>query len=123
MKKLIVFDLDGTLAESKSALDPEMAELLAGLLSARLLGSAAPARADVRRARARAAAHAVRTAEHRVVLVQTMPEFLPEGEKSLPSRPYFSVGYHSRTRISTPLSFPTSLRSSSRSAFVLSPLR
>lgn len=32
MKKLIVFDLDGTLAESKSALDAEMAELLAGLL-------------------------------------------------------------------------------------------
>ena len=33
MKKLIVFDLDGTLAESKSALDPEMAALLAGLLA------------------------------------------------------------------------------------------
>ncbi len=32
MKKLIVFDLDGTLAESKSALDAEMAALLAGLL-------------------------------------------------------------------------------------------
>jgi HAD superfamily hydrolase (TIGR01484 family) len=32
MKKLIVFDLDGTLAQSKSALDPEMAEKLAGLL-------------------------------------------------------------------------------------------
>ena len=32
MKKLIVFDLDGTLAESKSALDEEMAMLLAGLL-------------------------------------------------------------------------------------------
>lgn len=32
MKKLIVFDLDGTLAESKSALDAEMSELLAGLL-------------------------------------------------------------------------------------------
>jgi len=32
VKKLIVFDLDGTLAESKSALDPEMASLLAGLL-------------------------------------------------------------------------------------------
>jgi HAD superfamily hydrolase (TIGR01484 family) len=32
MKKLIVFDLDGTLAESKSALDPEMATLLGGLL-------------------------------------------------------------------------------------------
>lgn len=33
MKKLIVFDLDGTLAESKSSLDPEMATLLAGLLA------------------------------------------------------------------------------------------
>ena len=33
MKKLIVFDLDGTLAESKSALDPEMANLLATLLT------------------------------------------------------------------------------------------
>lgn len=32
MKKLIVFDLDGTLAESKSALDAEMSALLAGLL-------------------------------------------------------------------------------------------
>ncbi|WEK52087.1 MAG: HAD-IIB family hydrolase [Candidatus Kaistia colombiensis] len=32
MKKLAVFDLDGTLAESKSALDPEMAELLVRLL-------------------------------------------------------------------------------------------
>lgn len=32
MKKLIVFDLDGTLAESKSPLDAEMAELLASLL-------------------------------------------------------------------------------------------
>jgi len=32
MKKLIVFDLDGTLAESKSSLDSEMAELLGGLL-------------------------------------------------------------------------------------------
>ena len=32
MKKLIVFDLDGTLAESKSALDAEMAKLLGGLL-------------------------------------------------------------------------------------------
>lgn len=32
MKKLIVFDLDGTLAESKSAIDPEMAQLLAALL-------------------------------------------------------------------------------------------
>ena len=32
MKKLIVFDLDGTLAESKSALDAEMAELLHDLL-------------------------------------------------------------------------------------------
>lgn len=33
MKKLIVFDLDGTLAESKSALDAEMAKLLADLLA------------------------------------------------------------------------------------------
>ncbi len=33
MKRLIVFDLDGTLAESKSALDAEMAGLLAQLLS------------------------------------------------------------------------------------------
>ncbi|HTS27755.1 MAG TPA: HAD-IIB family hydrolase [Bryobacteraceae bacterium] len=32
MKKLIVFDLDGTLAESKSPLDSEMARLLASLL-------------------------------------------------------------------------------------------
>jgi HAD superfamily hydrolase (TIGR01484 family) len=32
MKKLIVFDLDGTLAESKSAVDPEMAGLLDSLL-------------------------------------------------------------------------------------------
>src|SRR6266540_5731883 len=32
MKKLIVFDLDGTLAESKSALDAEMAALLSTLL-------------------------------------------------------------------------------------------
>jgi HAD superfamily hydrolase (TIGR01484 family) len=32
MKKLIVFDLDGTLAESKSALDSEMAALLGKLL-------------------------------------------------------------------------------------------
>ena len=32
MKKLIVFDLDGTLAESKSPLDPEMAALLNLLL-------------------------------------------------------------------------------------------
>ena len=32
MKKLIVFDLDGTLAESKSALDAEMATLLGRLL-------------------------------------------------------------------------------------------
>ena len=29
MKKLIVFDLDGTLAESKSPLDAEMSRLLA----------------------------------------------------------------------------------------------
>jgi phosphomannomutase len=32
MKKLIVFDLDGTLAESKSSLDTEMASLLSALL-------------------------------------------------------------------------------------------
>jgi phosphomannomutase len=32
MKKLIVFDLDGTLAESKGALDAEMAALLRDLL-------------------------------------------------------------------------------------------
>ena len=32
MKKLIVFDLDGTLAESKSTLDAEMATLLGRLL-------------------------------------------------------------------------------------------
>lgn len=32
MKKLVVFDLDGTLAESKSDLDAEMAALLGGLL-------------------------------------------------------------------------------------------
>jgi hydroxymethylpyrimidine pyrophosphatase-like HAD family hydrolase len=33
MKKLIVFDLDGTLAESKSSLDAEMAVLLNALLA------------------------------------------------------------------------------------------
>ena len=32
MKKLVIFDLDGTLAESKSSLDAEMATLLARLL-------------------------------------------------------------------------------------------
>jgi len=32
MKKLIVFDLDGTLAASKSSLDSEMASLLRDLL-------------------------------------------------------------------------------------------
>jgi phosphomannomutase len=32
MKKLIVFDLDGTLAESKASLDLEMANLLNALL-------------------------------------------------------------------------------------------
>ena len=32
MKKLIVFDLDGTLAESKSALDADMSALLSDLL-------------------------------------------------------------------------------------------
>ena len=35
MKKLIVFDLDGTLAESKSSLDSEMATLLSSLLGRR----------------------------------------------------------------------------------------
>ena len=34
MKKLIVFDMDGTLAESKSSLDAEMALLFADLLPA-----------------------------------------------------------------------------------------
>ncbi|WP_184546496.1 HAD-IIB family hydrolase [Mucilaginibacter sp. FT3.2] len=33
MKKLIVFDLDGTLAESKAAIDAEMARLFSGLLN------------------------------------------------------------------------------------------
>ena len=33
MKKLIVFDLDGTLARSKSSLDDEMSALLSDLLS------------------------------------------------------------------------------------------
>ena len=33
MKKLIIFDLDGTLAESKSAIDPEMSRLLTALLT------------------------------------------------------------------------------------------
>ena len=32
MKKLVVFDLDGTLAESKSSIDAEMAQLLDRLL-------------------------------------------------------------------------------------------
>jgi hydroxymethylpyrimidine pyrophosphatase-like HAD family hydrolase len=32
MKKLVIFDLDGTLAESKSSLDDEMASLLSSLL-------------------------------------------------------------------------------------------
>ena len=32
MKRLIVFDLDGTLAESKASIDPEMADLLSSLL-------------------------------------------------------------------------------------------
>jgi len=32
MKKLIVFDLDGTLAESKASLDAEMSKLIKGLL-------------------------------------------------------------------------------------------
>ena len=33
MKKLIVFDLDGTLAESKSSVDSEMSALLYDLLA------------------------------------------------------------------------------------------
>jgi len=33
VKKLIVFDLDGTLAESKSSVDSEMSELLYALLA------------------------------------------------------------------------------------------
>ena len=33
MKKLIVFDLDGTLAESKSPIDADMSRLLHDLLS------------------------------------------------------------------------------------------
>jgi phosphomannomutase len=33
MKKLVVFDLDGTLAESKASIDPEMAQLLGKLLA------------------------------------------------------------------------------------------
>lgn len=33
MKRLVVYDLDGTLAESKSSLDPEMADLLHDLLA------------------------------------------------------------------------------------------
>jgi HAD superfamily hydrolase (TIGR01484 family) len=33
MKKLIIFDLDGTIAESKSPLDAEMASLLSGLMA------------------------------------------------------------------------------------------
>jgi phosphomannomutase len=32
MKKLVIFDLDGTLAQSKSSLDAEMAGLLGRLL-------------------------------------------------------------------------------------------
>jgi phosphomannomutase len=32
MKRLIVFDLDGTLAESKSSVDPEMVTILNSLL-------------------------------------------------------------------------------------------
>ena len=37
MKKLIIFDLDGTLAKSKSAIDKEMAELLNNLLDVALV--------------------------------------------------------------------------------------
>ena len=33
MKKLIVFDLDGTLAESKAAIDDEMAKILNALIN------------------------------------------------------------------------------------------
>jgi phosphomannomutase len=33
MKRLIVFDLDGTLAESKASIDTEMASLLNSLLA------------------------------------------------------------------------------------------
>ncbi len=36
-KKLIVFDLDGTLTESKSVMDPEMSRLLCALLGQRLV--------------------------------------------------------------------------------------
>lgn len=36
-KKLVVFDLDGTLTESKSAMDPEMARLLCVLLGQKLV--------------------------------------------------------------------------------------
>ena len=35
MKKLVIFDLDGTLAESKASLDAEMATLLVRLLGGR----------------------------------------------------------------------------------------
>lgn len=38
MKKLIVFDLDGTLAASKSSLDSEMASLLHDLLGVAKVG-------------------------------------------------------------------------------------
>lgn len=37
MKKLIIFDLDGTLAKSKSSIDNEMAELLKSLLDVALV--------------------------------------------------------------------------------------
>ena len=37
MKSLVVFDLDGTLATSKQAIDPEMAELFSALLQICLL--------------------------------------------------------------------------------------
>jgi len=42
MKKLIVFDLDGTLAESKSCLEAEMSALLSALLGISCLDSARP---------------------------------------------------------------------------------
>jgi phosphoglycolate phosphatase-like HAD superfamily hydrolase len=43
MKKLIVFDLDGTLARSKSSLDDEMSALLCNLLGMVKVASFPPA--------------------------------------------------------------------------------
>ena len=37
MKRLVAFDLDGTLAESKQSIDPEMAGLLARLSKAAIV--------------------------------------------------------------------------------------